>query len=115
MSEGLLTEEEVKTYLELDHPAVQKLVRKGKLTAYRLGGILVRYRKDEVVAVKNGRKFQLPDRMERSWFDKLRDFCKHCLSFGVSGLICFLPSYYQYGFQLFVYLFLYRLFVNNFL
>lgn len=74
MSEGLLTEEEVKTYLELDHPAVEKLVRKGRLTAYRLGGAFVRYRKDEVLAIKNGRKFQLPDQMERGWFDRVRDF-----------------------------------------
>ena len=74
MSDGLLTEEEVRAYLELDHPAVEKLVRKRKLTAYRLGGTFVRYRKDEVVAVKSGRKFQLPDRVERNWFDRARDF-----------------------------------------
>lgn len=74
MSDGLLTEEEVKSYLELDHVGVEKLIRRRKLTAYRLGGTYVRYRKDEVVALKSGRKFQLPDQLERNWFDKLRDF-----------------------------------------
>ncbi len=74
MSDGLLTEEEVKSYLGLDHVGVEKLIRRRKLTAYRLGGTYVRYRKDEVVALKSGRKFQLPDQLERSWFDKLRDF-----------------------------------------
>ena len=74
MSDGLLTEEEVKSYLGLDHVAVEKLIRRKKLTAYRLGGMYVRYRKDEVTALKNGRKFHLPGQLERSWFDKLRDF-----------------------------------------
>ncbi len=74
MSDGLLTEEEVKSYLGLDHVGVEKLIRRRKLTAYRLGGSYVRYRKDEVTALKNGRKFQMPGQLERNWFDKIRDF-----------------------------------------
>ena len=74
MSDGLLTEEEVKSYLGLDHIGVEKLIRRKKLTAYRLGGTYVRYRKDEVTALKNGRKYQSPGQFERSWFDKFRDF-----------------------------------------
>ncbi len=74
MSEGLITEEEVKSYLKIDSPEIEQLIRRGKLTAYRVGGSFVRYRKDEVIAIRSGRKFCLPDQFERSWFDKLRDF-----------------------------------------
>lgn len=74
MSEGLITEEEVKSYLKVDSPELDQLIRRGKLTAYRVGGSFVRYRKDEVIAIRSGRKFRLPDQFERSWFDKLRDY-----------------------------------------
>ena len=74
MSEGLLTEEEVKSYLKVDSPAIEQMIRRGKLTAYRVGGSFVRYRKDEVIALRSGEKFRMPDQLERSWFDKIRDF-----------------------------------------
>ena len=74
MSEGLITEEEVKSYLKVDSPEIEQLIRRGKLTAYRVGGSFVRYRKDEVIAIRSGRKFRLPDQFEQSWFDKVRDF-----------------------------------------
>lgn len=73
MSGGLLTEEEVKSYLKVDSPEIEQLIRRGKLTAYRVGGSFVRYRKEEVVALRSGRKFRLPDQLERNWFDKIRD------------------------------------------
>ena len=74
MSEGLLTEEEVKSYLKVDSPTIEQLIRRGKLTAYRVGGSFVRYRKDQVVAIRSGLKFRMPDQLERNWFDKIRDF-----------------------------------------
>src|SRR3989338_2953090 len=73
MSDCLLTEEEVRSYLKLDPSEVQQLTRRGKLTAYRVGGSFVRYRKEEVIALRSGRKYQLPDQFERGWFDKLKD------------------------------------------
>ena len=74
MSEGLLTEEEVKNYLDVDAPAVKDLVRKKKLTAYQIGDSYVRYRKDQVIAVRTGTRFKLPEELDRNWFDKSRDF-----------------------------------------
>lgn len=74
MSDGLLTEEEVRSYLKVESPALNQLVQRGKLTAYKIGGAFVRYRKDEVVALRSGRKFRLPDQIVRSWFDRLKDF-----------------------------------------
>jgi len=74
MSEGLLTEEEVKSYLEVDSGEVSRLKRRGKLTAYKVGGAFVRYRKDQVVALRTGQKFQMPDQFDRNVWDHVRDF-----------------------------------------
>ena len=74
MSDGLLTEEEVKSYLKVDSDTLEQLRHRRKLTAYNVGGSFVRYRKDEVIALRSGRKYQLPDQIERGWFDRIRDF-----------------------------------------
>ncbi len=95
MSEGLITEEEVKSYLKVDSPEIDQLIRRGKLTAYRVGGSFVRYRKDEVIAIRSGRKFRLPDQFERSWFDKVRDFLNfHGIYIFLTILIVALTIYF---------------------
>lgn len=95
MSEGLITEEEVKSYLKIDSPEVEQLIRKGKLTAYRVGGAFVRYRKEEVIALKSGRKFTLPDQFERNWFDKTKDFFNfYGIYIILSVLVLLLISYF---------------------
>ena len=95
MSEGLITEEEVKSYLKIESPEVEQLIRKGKLTAYRVGGSFVRYRKEEVIALKSGRKFVLPDQFERSWFDKLKDFFNfYGIYIILSAVVLFLIGYF---------------------
>jgi len=72
----LLTEEEVQHFLGVDEEEVGRLVKRGKLTAYRLGGSYIRFRKEEVLAMKNGRKFVAPDELSRSTFDRVLDFWK---------------------------------------
>jgi hypothetical protein len=74
MSEGLLTEEEVKSYLRVDDPELNQLKRKGKLTAFNVGGSFVRYRKDQVISIRAGTKFRMPDQFERNWLDHVWDF-----------------------------------------
>ena len=95
MSDGLLTEEEVKSYLAVDSEAVKHLTRRKKLTAYKVGGSFVRYRKDEVIALRTGRKFRLPDQLERNWFDKIRDFFSfYSLYILLSLLVVLLAIYF---------------------
>ena len=95
MSEGLLTEEEVKSYLKVDSPTIEQFIRRGKLTAYRVGGSFVRYRKDQVIALKSGQKFRIPDQLERSWFDKIRDFVNfNSIYFLLSILVILLAVYF---------------------
>ena len=56
MSQGFLTTEEVKQYLDVDQKDVDKLIRSKKLTAYKLGGSYLRFSKEQVVALRNSRK-----------------------------------------------------------
>ena len=76
MSDGLLTEKEVKSYLQANDREIEHLKHRGKLTAFKVGGEFVRYRKDEVVALRNGRKFRMPDQLERNGWDAVRDFVR---------------------------------------
>lgn len=83
----MLTEEEVRHYLGVSASDVQQLVKKGKLTTYRLGGTYVRYRKEEVLAIKNGRKFVAPGTVVRSGWDRFRDFWKFYSFYIVSTVV----------------------------
>jgi len=72
----LLSEEEARHYLGVEREEMQRIIKRGKLTAYRVGGTYLRFRKDEVLALKSGRKFVPPEDLGRSTYDQVRDFCK---------------------------------------
>ena len=52
MSEKLLSTKEVSQYLGISEEELRKLVDKGKIPAYRLGGTILRFRKDQVDKIK---------------------------------------------------------------
>ncbi len=52
MSNGMLTLDEVMQYLSLDKAGVEELVQKDKLQAYKIGGVYLRFRKDQVSMLK---------------------------------------------------------------
>jgi len=54
--EGMLTLKEVMEFLELDQPEVEKLVKKRKLDAYKIGGAFLRFKKPQVVFLKQQMK-----------------------------------------------------------
>ena len=83
----LLTEDEVCYYLEVSPHDLQKLVKRGKLTAYRLGGSYLRFRKEEILALRNGKKFIAPDKLSRNSLDKVRDFWKFYNFYIISSLV----------------------------
>lgn len=87
MSTGLLTEEEVRAYLGIDPPELERLIHRGKLTAFRVGGSFVRFRKEEVMAVRSGKKFTSPGQYERSLLDKVLDFAKFYGLYVVLGIL----------------------------
>ena len=87
---ALLTEEEVEHYLGMKPEEVQGLVKRGKLTAYRLGGSYLRFRKEEVLAIKSGRKFTPPGEIKLGFSDKLRDFWKFYNFYILSSVLALL-------------------------
>jgi len=49
---NMLTLDEVKNYLEIEQQVVEKFIRDGMLHAYKIGGVYIRFRKEEVLNLK---------------------------------------------------------------
>lgn len=49
---NLLTVDEVKNFLGIDEDQVEKYLKQGKLSAYKIGGTYLRFRKEEVVNLR---------------------------------------------------------------
>ncbi len=52
MSEKLLNTKEVSQYLAISEENLKKLVARGEIPAYRLGGTILRFRKDQIDTIK---------------------------------------------------------------
>ena len=52
MSEKLLNTKEVSVYLGIPEEELRRLVDKGEIPAYRLGGTILRFRKDQIDEIK---------------------------------------------------------------
>jgi len=77
--EKLWTTAEVAQFLGIGDVDVEQLVREGKLTGYKLGGQFLRFRPDQVEALKNSMRFRraaeaaaVPAR--DSWLQQAVDF-----------------------------------------
>lgn len=51
--DGMLSLKEVMDYLQLEQTEVEELVRRGRLNAYKIGGVFLRFRKDQIVDFKS--------------------------------------------------------------
>ena len=77
--EKLWTTAEAAQCLSLDEAGIEAILRQGKLTGYRLGGKFLRFRPDQVQALK-GQCRSLPAAKEpaaprrHSWFHLAQDF-----------------------------------------
>lgn len=49
---NMLTLDEVKNYLELEQQELEKFIKEGMLHAYKVGGVYLRFRKEEVLNLK---------------------------------------------------------------
>lgn len=49
---NMLTLDEVKNYLEVEQQVLEKFIRDGLLHAYKIGGVYIRFRKEEVLGLK---------------------------------------------------------------
>jgi len=53
MSEKLLTIKEISSYLNMSEGQIRKLVDEGVMPAYRIGGSFLRFRKEQIDAIKD--------------------------------------------------------------
>lgn len=77
--EKLWTTSEVAKFLGIQEVDVEQLVREGKLTGYKLGGQFLRFRPDQVEALKGTIRFRpttskVPPRRKEPWLNHARDF-----------------------------------------
>lgn len=77
--EKLWTTSEAAQFLGIEELDVEELVRQGRLTGYRLGGRFLRFRPDQVTALKGAIPFRpavgtQTARRASGWRDQLRDF-----------------------------------------
>jgi len=49
---NMLTFDEVKNFLEVEQQVIEKFIRDGVLHAYKIGGVYIRFRKEEVLGLK---------------------------------------------------------------
>ena len=49
---NMLTLDEVKNFLEVEQQVIEKFIRDGALQAYKIGGVYIRFRKEEVLHLK---------------------------------------------------------------
>ncbi len=81
MSEKLLSVREVSKYLGISTGDLRRLVDSGRIPAYRLGGAILRFRKDQIEQIKAQGIPELARSKEEplaggrySWAERLRDF-----------------------------------------
>jgi excisionase family DNA binding protein len=76
--EKLWTMSEVAAFLGIEEAEVERLVREGRLTGYKLGGRFVRFRPDQVEALKGALQPSVVARprarLGLPWFTNLREF-----------------------------------------
>ena len=53
MTEKLLTLKEAADYLGLPEQAVRRLVEKGEIPAYQIGGMYLRFREDQILSLRD--------------------------------------------------------------
>ncbi|MFH0984624.1 MAG: helix-turn-helix domain-containing protein [Candidatus Omnitrophota bacterium] len=49
---NMLTLDEVKNFLEVEQQVIEKFIQDGALHAYKIGGVYIRFRKEEVLGLK---------------------------------------------------------------
>ena len=72
--DNLLSLEEVKGLLEVEDEALNQLLQQGKLQAYKIGGAYLRFRKDDVLTLKQELYPSKKTRLSIPWFARFRDF-----------------------------------------
>jgi len=92
MPEKLLTLEEASGLLGISEEEIKKMVEKGELPAYQIGGRFLRFRKEQIEAIVGGiaRAKPLEKTPEQPSMDKLLDFFYFNDFYIISAILAFL-------------------------
>lgn len=73
---NLLSSEEVKHFLEVQDGDLDRFIHKGKLHAYKIGGTYLRFRKEEVLSLRQELHPGKKGGIAIPWYVRLLDFWK---------------------------------------
>ncbi|UCD55825.1 MAG: helix-turn-helix domain-containing protein [Candidatus Omnitrophota bacterium] len=94
MPEKLLTAEEASGLLGIPEEEIKKMVDKGELPAYQIGGCFLRFRREQLEAIRSAITIRLPERtlprLRQSAIDKLLDFFYFNDFYIISAILAFL-------------------------
>ena len=76
MSEPLLNLTEVKQLLVMNDDEVMKLVREGKLNAFKIGGTYLRFDREQVFTLKTRMEISRAESGKHSLMSRVQDFLK---------------------------------------
>lgn len=90
--EKLLTVREVSIILDISEKEVLDLAESGKIPAYKVGGVYLRFRRDQVFEFKKSRRSTSAETgaSQYSFGDKLRDFLYFNDFYILTGVLIFL-------------------------
>ena len=91
---NMLTLDEVKNFLEVEQQVIEKFIQDDVLHAYKIGGVYIRFRKEEVLSLKydvllKGKKTGVSS----SWGQHLWDFWRFNNFYIISVLIIVALAY----------------------
>lgn len=89
MSEKLLTIREVSHLLGISEKEVIELSEKGEIPAYKVGGVYLRFKKDQLEQIKN-KYIHAHTKDTSSGFEKIRDFFYFNDFYILAGIVIFL-------------------------
>lgn len=91
---SMLTLEEVKSFLQVGQDEIEKLLKNGRLHAYKIGGAYIRFRKEEVITLRQEIQPSRVPGASRNFFSKAADFWRfnnfYIVSAALVSLIIFL-------------------------
>ena len=93
MPNGMLSLDEVTQYLDIDKTVIEELVKRDKLNAYKIGGIYLRFRKDQVVTLKRKVMRKKKKEKESNTLEHVRDFWEFN-NFYIIASVCLLVLLY---------------------
>jgi len=96
VAEQLLNITEVKYHLNMDDDDVMKLVREGKLNAFKIGGAYLRFERDQIMKLKARLELAQREKDKRyGVWSRIQDFCKFYGVYIISvGIILFVLYYF---------------------